>query len=109
MECSYDFKDNVLQVKLTGEIDHHNAKQAREQIDGLIERNVPKKLYLDLSEITFCDSSGLGLVMGRMKTAAQFGTTFIIRNPSPAVNRILNIAGLDKLVRIEKYATAENK
>jgi len=109
MECSYDFKDNVLHVKLTGEIDHHNAKQAREEIDALIERNAPKKLYLDLSNITFCNSSGLGLVMGRMKKAAEFGAAFVIRNPSPAVNRILNIAGMDKLVKIEKYAAAENK
>jgi stage II sporulation protein AA (anti-sigma F factor antagonist) len=107
MNCSYEFRDNALEVKLFGEIDHHNAKQVREEIDGLIERNIPKKLYLDLSEITFCDSSGLGLVMGRMKKAAQFGTVFIIRNPSPAVNRILNIAGMDKLVKIEKFARLE--
>jgi anti-anti-sigma regulatory factor len=45
--------------------------------------------------------------MGRMKKALQFGTAFIIRNPSPAVSRILNIAGMDKLVKIEKYAGAE--
>ncbi|HAN20905.1 MAG: hypothetical protein A2Y15_04510 [Clostridiales bacterium GWF2_36_10] len=102
MNFLYDLKDNNLEVKLRGEIDHHNAKQVREGIDELIENNAPKKLYLDLSEITFCDSSGLGLVMGRMKKATLFGTAFIIRNPSPAVSRILNIAGMDKLLKIER-------
>lgn len=101
MNYSYDLKDNTLEIKLFGEIDHHNAKKARQGIDNLIENNVPKRLYLDLSDITFCDSSGLGLVMGRMKKASLYGTAFVIRNPSPAVNKILNIAGMDKLLKIE--------
>lgn len=102
MNYSYELKNDRLEVKLFGEIDHHNAKQAREGIDGLIESNAPKQLLLDLSSITFCDSSGLGLVMGRMKKAASYGTKFTVLNPSPAVSRILNIAGMDKLIAIER-------
>ncbi|PKM62002.1 MAG: hypothetical protein CVU97_06505 [Firmicutes bacterium HGW-Firmicutes-21] len=102
MNYSYELKNNALEVKLFGEIDHHNAKQAREGIDGLIESTAPKKLFLDLSAITFCDSSGLGLVMGRMKKASLYGTALIIRDPSPAVSRILDIAGMDKLLKIER-------
>ncbi|HBR32119.1 MAG: anti-sigma factor antagonist [Eubacteriales bacterium] len=102
MNYTYKINDDILVVKLLGEIDHHNAKTAREGIDGLIESKAPKRLYLDLSAITFCDSSGLGLVMGRMKKASQYGATLIIQNPSCAVSRILNIAGMDKLVKIER-------
>lgn len=102
MNYSYELKNNNLEVKLFGEIDHHTAKLTREGIDELIESNVPKRFCLDLSDITFCDSSGLGLVMGRMKKASLYGTAFIIRNPSPAVSKILNIAGMDKLLKIEK-------
>ncbi len=104
MNYSYKIKNNSLEVKLFGEIDHHNAKHAREGIDGLIDSNVPRRVYLDLSAITFCDSSGLGLVMGRLKKASSYGTTLIIRDPSPAVSRILNIAGMDKLLKIERRA-----
>lgn len=102
MNYSYKLNDGVLEVKLLGEIDHHNAKTAREGIDGLIVSKAPTRFYLDLSNITFCDSSGLGLVMGRMKKASEIGATFIVQNPSPAVNRILNIAGMDKLLKIER-------
>lgn len=100
MNYTYKIKDNTVEVRLFGEIDHHNARKVREGIDQLIEGNMPRYLYLDLSEITFCDSSGLGLVMGRMKKAAQYKTTLIIVDPSPAVSRILNIAGMDKLLKI---------
>lgn len=102
MNYTVEQNGSDLEVKLHGEIDHHNAKQTREEIDCLIETSLPKRFYLDLSDITFCDSSGLGLVMGRMKTAAGCGASFILRNPSPAVSRILNIAGMDKLIKIEK-------
>lgn len=102
MNYSYVMNDGILEVKLFGEIDHHNAKVTREGIDALIEKNMPKVFYLNLADITFCDSSGLGLVMGRMKKAAEFNAAFVIRNPSPAVSRILNIAGMDKLLKIEK-------
>lgn len=85
-----------------GEVDHHNAKEAREKLDRIIEKDLPVRFGLDLSGVTFCDSSGLGLVMGRMKKCATVGTTMIVRNPSSAAYRILEIAGMDKIIKIER-------
>lgn len=107
MDMTYSLEDKLLELKLTGEIDHHNARQARTGIDALIELHAPERVYLDLSEISFCDSSGLGLVMGRMKKAADRGGMLIVRDPSAAVSKILHIAGMDKLVKIERKP--ENK
>ena len=102
MKLLYEFdRTNALAV-INGEIDHHNAAEAREMIDACICADMPRVLYLDLSDITFCDSSGLGLVMGRKTKLESYGGTLILKNPSEAVNKILNIAGMDKLLKIER-------
>jgi len=85
-----------------GEIDHHNAKTARERLDVIIEEEQPVTFGLDLSGVSFCDSSGLGLVMGRMRKCLSVGSTLIIIDPSPAAHRILEIAGMDKILKIER-------
>lgn len=85
-----------------GEIDHHNAKAARDALDKIIESVQPPIFSLDLSGVTFCDSSGLGLVMGRMRKCISVGSTIIVKNPSDAVLRILEIAGMDKIIKIER-------
>ena len=86
---------------IIGEIDHHNAKSARERLDKIIETIQPVRFELDLSGVSFCDSSGLGLIMGRMKKCLSVGSTLIIKKPSAAALRILEIAGVDKMIKIE--------
>ncbi len=85
-----------------GEIDHHNAKNAREILDEIIEGEQSITFGIDLSGVTFCDSSGLGLVMGRMRKCLSVGSTLIVMNPSAAAHRILEIAGMDKILKIER-------
>lgn len=87
---------------LRGEIDHHNAKSAREGLDAIIERDRPTCFALDLSGVSFCDSSGLGLVMGRMKKCNAVGSALVIQNPSEAAMKMLAIAGMDKIIKIER-------
>ena len=87
---------------LTGEIDHHNATVARAALDEIIESKRPIRFGLDLSGVSFCDSSGLGLVMGRMRKCGQIDAVLIVESPSEAVWKILNSAGMDKLIRIER-------
>ena len=63
----------TLTAALHGEIDHHSAKTARTQLDLLIERENPKVLRLQLADVGFCDSSGLGFIMGRLKKMSETG------------------------------------
>ena len=58
---------NTMTAFLSGEIDHHSAAAIRDAIDTQIQINRPKLLKLDFSEVTFMDSSGVGLIMGRYK------------------------------------------
>ena len=102
MEIRCEKRGNEALAYVCGEIDHHNAKEAREKLDKIIDREQPITFGLDLSGVTFCDSSGLGLVMGRMRKCQSVGSTMIIKKPSDAAYRILEIAGMDKILKIER-------
>lgn len=106
---SYKTDDGVLEIKLTGEIDHHSAVSVRSEIDGLIFDLRPQKVVLDLSEISFMDSSGLGLIMGRYSLIKEFGGTLSLRAPTVAVMKILSLAGMERMIKIEKSIKEEIK
>ncbi len=57
----------ILIAEIIGEIDHHTARVLREEIDTKIIRTTPTVLVLDFEKVTFMDSSGIGLIMGRYK------------------------------------------
>ncbi|MBO5716220.1 MAG: anti-sigma factor antagonist [Clostridia bacterium] len=99
---SYKIEDGILEVKLVGEIDHHSAVSVRSDIDGLIFDIRPKKMVLDLSEISFMDSSGLGLIMGRYSLIKDLGGTLSLRAPTVAVMKILSLAGMERMIKIDK-------
>lgn len=95
-------KDFVLTVYLSGEIDHHHAKEIRQEIDARIENGHPKEVRLDFREVTFMDSSGIGLVMGRYKLMQMLGGSVHVVNVSAYIRKVMVLAGLDQLAVIEK-------
>ena len=96
----FTLSDNnkTLTVYLTGEIDHHTARAIREETDALLLGRLPKTLTLDFSGVTFMDSSGVGLVMGRYKTARSLGGAVAVQGLKPRDRRMLELSGLTKLV-----------
>ena len=101
--CLLDISKNgeELLVRITGEIDHHSALRIRTQIDSQINELRPRRTVLILSEIDFMDSSGLGLIMGRYTRMQALGGELLISGASDRVLKILKLAGLDKIVKIE--------
>ncbi len=87
---------------LDGEIDHHNAVFIREEIDNEIMRLHPQVLKLDFDNVTFMDSSGIGLVMGRYRTLSMFSGKLIVSNLSPQFYKIMKLSGLEKIATINK-------
>ena len=102
MEIKSYYDSGRLIVRLVGEIDHHTAKTIRDDIDGLIISHNPKELILDLSGVDFMDSSGLGLVLGRYKKQSDLGGEMRIINPTKRISQILQLAGVDRIIKIEK-------
>lgn len=97
-----EFDDGVMRVILTGEMDHHNAVCARKDIDELILKECPRRVVLDLSGIGFMDSSGLGFVMGRYSLVQKLGGELVLERPNERVSKIFELAGLERIVKIEK-------
>ncbi len=91
-----------MTVYLEGEIDHHNASFIREDIDSAIMTEKPEVLKLDFDNVTFMDSSGIGLVMGRYRTLSVYGGKLIVSNLSHQHYKIMKLSGLEKLATINK-------
>ncbi len=101
MKFDYKYNDGVLEIFLAGEMDHHLASEARQQADSLINGFHPKVLFLNMSGISFCDSSGLGFVMGRYKAMNGIGGQMVLVSPSAPVYKMVTLSGMDKLIKIE--------
>ena len=104
-----ELEGDALLLKLCGEIDHHSAVAIRSDLDELIFKKRPKRVILDLSEIGFMDSSGLGLIMGRYALLKDFGGVLILRDPTPSIMKILKLAGMERIIKIEKAEVKNEK
>ena len=93
---------NDMLCSIHGDIDHHNARMIRMQIDDELYKQRPRKLTLDLSRVEFMDSSGLGLILGRFNKASEIGTEFTLLNPADSVRKILDVAGIARVIKIER-------
>ena len=105
----YEERGDVMVVRLTGELDHHGAVSVRSEIDRVLSDKRPQRVYLDLSAIRFMDSSGLGLIMGRYALVKRYGGSLAALDPAEAVIRIMNLAGLERMVPIVKSQRKEGK
>ena len=90
-----------LTARVRGEIDHHTAVSIRNGIDAAIFEKRPRRLIMDMSAVTFMDSSGLGLIMGRFAVMKELGGDVVVYNPSREIQSILTLAGLERVVRVE--------
>ncbi|MEE1319354.1 MAG: STAS domain-containing protein [Ruminococcus sp.] len=92
-----DYKNNILTAYIDGEIDHDSAAKIRTQIDGAAQSLKPKLLCLDFSGVSFMDSSGIGLVMGRYRRMQLLGGTLRVINIPDNMYRIFAMSGLEGL------------
>lgn len=102
--CSFEIQrqEDRLILILKGEIDHHCAVQIRTELDTLLYEERPSNVVLDLAEIEFMDSSGLGLIMGRYALMKKLGGELILRNANPRLVKIFELAGLERIVKMEE-------
>ena len=86
-----------LTAHLIGELDHHAAADLRQKIDAAVLACRPRRLVVDLSRLTFMDSSGIGLIMGRYRLMQSVDGDLRLQGASPRMERMIRLAGLDKL------------
>ena len=95
-------QDNgAMTAHLTGEIDHHTASYLRHAIDASFVRTKPDKLILDFSGVTFMDSSGVGLALGRYKKTRAEGCALVLTGLSERDRRMMQLSGMQNKEGIE--------
>lgn len=100
MRIRFKVEEDYLLITFSGEIDHHTAEIAREKIDNYYSIKRLKNMIIDLSNINFMDSSGIGLIMGRYKMVSENGGRLYLVNVGERVRKILQISGILKIIDI---------
>jgi len=101
MDITYFFNDGVLDINVCGELDEHSAYLMRTTIDNIINSyigNGPINVQLDLSQITFMDSTGIGVLLGRYKKFSNKNIIINLKNPSKNADKILKMAGIYEIM-----------
>ena len=100
MNCKYIQKDKLLYLEITEEIDHHFAEEIRRKADYEITRYMPSKVVFDFNKVTFMDSAGIGMLIGRYKVAKMLGSTVEMINVKPSIKKVFEMSGVLKIVPI---------
>ena len=91
------YADGVLSVGIVGEVDHHSARPLREEIDRYLYLYRPTVLSLSLARVNFMDSSGLGLILGRLALCRELACPMRLTDVSERAARIFRMAGLARM------------
>ena len=97
MHLDFTAEGDRLTVFLRGELDHHAASDIRQQVDTAVLSHRCRQLTLDFSGLSFMDSSGIGLIMGRYRLIRSLGGELTVSGASPRLQTVMRLAGLDRL------------
>lgn len=109
MNIEFDEMDKLLYIQITEEIDHHTTEKLRRKMDYEITRFMPRKVVFDFSKVSFMDSAGIGLLIGRYKLAKLLGGNTKIVNSSKAVKKMLEMSGVVRIIPVEESEESRNE
>ena len=95
-------RNTAVTAIMDGEIDHCCAGVYKDRIDDAIMDAGVRELRLDLSRVTFMDSSGVGMMIGRYRTMAQRGGRVVATGMNQQIERLFRFAGLHRIIALEK-------
>lgn len=105
MEIIFSVIGNTLVAELLGEVDHHGAQSAKDRIDKALDNYRVQNLIFDFNKVTFMDSSGIGMILGRYRRMSSQECGMAIVGCSKSIRNILNMAGVFSI--IDYYNTKE--
>ena len=100
MEINAKSADRNLLLELSGEVDHHGAKDAIRQLELAVDAALPRQLVLDMAGVTFMDSSGIALILRAQHRMQLLDGSLLVCNVPPQARRVLDAAGIGRLVTI---------
>lgn len=100
LNIDMEVKGSILCVRLDGELDHHSSEILRKEVDVELNKGLYKDLVLNLERLSFMDSSGLGVILGRYKLITSNGGEMVVCSITPPIKRLLEMSGLFKIIRL---------
>lgn len=105
MEVFCEEQNNTIVAYLNGELDHHSAEYTRVKLDYYIDTSTSKNLVFDFKNVTFMDSSGIGIIIGRhKKISAKNGQVFLV-NLNNTIKKVIELSGINKIVKVHGNLT----
>ena len=106
MNIDYDKNEKLLYIEITEEIDHHVVDKIRRKVDNEITRYMPRKTIFDFSRVSFMDSAGIGMMIGRYKMMKLIGGSLEIHNVNESTKKILEMSGILKIIPVTELKIA---
>ena len=100
MQVKVSSRGSNIIVSLIGELDHHSAHLVRTKIDAEIIKTSTRVVLIDFSRVTFMDSSGIGVVVGRYKSLMELNGDLLLTNLSPQIRRIFEMSGILRQIKV---------
>lgn len=91
---------NEVTVVIAGELDHFAAPQIRRKLDEMLMDTAVTHMVLDLENLTFMDSSGIGVLLGRLRALQARGGSLSVKNMQPPVEKLFRLSGLHRVIGI---------
>ncbi len=101
MEIRAKSADRNLLLEFAGELDHHGARNALREMELAVDAALPKRLVLDLADVTFMDSSGIALILRAQQRMQLLDGSVLVRSVPAQARRVLDAAGVGRLVTIK--------
>jgi len=93
-------RNHNLVAEIEGEIDHHSAEIIRDKLDREFTRSGAKNIIFNFKKVSFMDSSGIGMVLGRYRALEKLGGSVAVAGISPESSRVFELSGLHKLIEV---------
>lgn len=100
MEISSVFSSGRLTVYLKGELDHHSSRKLMKDIEELLDEYLPRDCALNLSSLSFMDSSGIALIIRVSRRMKALGGRMWIEDPAKQPYRVIDASGIERLVPV---------
>lgn len=106
LQIEFEHHKKALIVRLKGELDHHTAEQVKARMEEAIVSGACHNIILSLKQLSFMDSSGIGVILGRYKQLTAVGGRLVVCDMNQAVERLFQMSGLFKILTIEENERA---
>lgn len=100
MQVKFNNKGSTLIVSILGELDHHSAEYIRQKVDNEILKSTTRNVIFDFAKVSFMDSSGIGVIIGRYKNISKLNGKVAVVNASTQIGRILEMSGILRIISL---------